>query len=74
MDLNKIMIYYVILYYIILYYIERVCKEWRYVLIKNGVNNTKAWARCGSQVISELDEDNVGVKSTDLTFICLFYG
>ena len=57
-----------------LYYIERMWKERLYILVDNGMHDIKPWAGCGYQVISELDEDNVGVKSTDLTFICLFYG
>ena len=56
----------------LLFYIERVWKEKRDRLIRSGVNDLKAWAYCGSEVISELNEENFGVKPSDLTLVCLF--
>ena len=55
-----------------LYYIEIVWKERVYILGDNGVHDIKPWAGRGYQVISELDEDNFGVKSTYLTLVFLF--
>ena len=51
---------------------ERVWKERRDQSIRNGVNDIKAWARCGAEIIEEMDEQNFGVKPTDLTLVCLF--
>ena len=56
----------------LLFYIERVWKEKRDRLIRNGVNDLKAWAYCGFEIISELNEENFGVKPSDLTLVCLF--
>ena len=56
----------------ILYYIERVWKERRNILRNNGMHYIKAWDWCGYKFISELNEDNFGVKSTDLVLVCLF--
>ena len=56
----------------IIFYMERVWKERRDQSIRNGVNDIKAWARCGAEIIEEMDEQNFGVKPTDLTLVCLF--
>jgi hypothetical protein len=47
-------------------------KEKRDRLIRNGVNSLKAWAYSGFEIISELNEENFGVKPSDLTLVCLF--
>ena len=41
-------------------------------LIRNGVNDLKAWAYCANDIISGLDEENFGVQPSDLTLVCLF--
>ena len=41
-------------------------------MIRNGVNDQKVWAHSGSETISELDEERLGIQSTDLLMICLF--
>jgi predicted GIY-YIG superfamily endonuclease len=56
----------------LLFYIERMWKVKRDGLIRNGVNDLKAWASCGSEIIAELDEENFGVNPSDLTLVCLF--
>jgi hypothetical protein len=56
----------------LLFCIERVWKEKRDRLIRNEVNDLKAWAYCGSEIISEFNEENFGVKPSDLTLVCLF--
>ena len=56
----------------ILFYMERVWKERRDQLRRNGVNDIKEWARCGAEIIEEVNEKNFGVKSTNLTLVCLF--
>ena len=56
----------------LLFYIELAWKEKRDQLIRNGVNDLKAWAHCSSEIISQLDEENFGVNPSDLTFIFLF--
>ena len=44
----------------------------RFRLIRNEVNDLKAWVYCGSEIISELNEENFGVKPSDLTLVSLF--
>ena len=56
----------------LLFYIERLWKERRDRLIRNGVNYTRVWALCGSEVIVELDEGNFDIKPNILTLVCLF--
>jgi len=56
----------------ILFYMDQVWKEHRDQLRRNEVNDIKAWARCGAEIIEEVNEENVGVKPTDLTLVCLF--
>ena len=41
-------------------------------MIRNGINDAKAWALGGEEVINGLDEINFGVKPSDLTLVCLF--
>ena len=53
-------------------YIERVWKEKRDQLIRNGVNDPKAWAYCGEEIINIINEDRFGIKPSDLTLVCLF--
>ena len=40
--------------------------------IRNGLIQTRAWGLSGSEVISELNEDSVGINSADSSFVCLF--
>lgn len=56
----------------LMFYIERIWKEKRDRLIRNGVNDIKAWALCGSDVISELDNQNFGITPNDLSLVCIF--
>ena len=56
----------------LLFYIEDAWKQKRDQMIRNGVNDAKAWALGGEEVINGLDEDNFGVKPSDLTLVCLF--
>ena len=53
-------------------YVERIWKEKRDELRENGVNDLKAWDRCGSEIIEQMDEENFGVTPSDLTLVCLF--
>ena len=41
-------------------------------LIRKGVNDIKAWALCGSDVIFQLDKQNFGIKPNDLSLVCIF--
>ena len=56
----------------LLFYIERIWKEKRDQLIRNGIDNAKSWALSGDEVINNLDEENFGVNPSDLTLVCLF--
>ena len=56
----------------ILYFTKRVWKERKYVLRNNVMHDIKDWDRCGYQVISLLNEDIFGAKSTDMTLVYLF--
>jgi hypothetical protein len=51
---------------------DQVWKEHRDQLRRNEVNDIKAWARCGAEIIEEVNEKKFGVKSTNLTLVCLF--
>ena len=55
-----------------MFYIEQVWKERSDQLIQNGVNDNKAWSLCGADIISDLDQESLGVKPTDFTLVCLF--
>ena len=52
--------------------IETRWKQRRNRLIRHGINDVKAWARCGSEILSDINEDRFGVSRTELTLICLF--
>ena len=41
-------------------------------MIINVVNKEKSWGKCGTEVISEINKDNFGVKPTYLKLVCLF--
>ena len=56
----------------LMFYVERIWKEKRNQLIRNGVNDIKAWALCGSDVIPQLDKQNFGIKLNDLSLVCIF--
>ena len=56
----------------LLFYIEDAWKQKRDQMIRNGINDAKAWALGGGEVINGLDEENFGVKASDLTLVCLF--
>ena len=56
----------------LLFYMERIWKEKRDQLIRNGINDAKSWALSGEEVINNLDEENFGVNPSDLTLVCLF--
>ena len=56
----------------LMFYIERIWKQKRDQLIINGINDIKAWALCGSEVISEIDRQSFGIKPNDLSLVCLF--
>jgi hypothetical protein len=53
-------------------YFERVWKEKRDRLIREGVNDMKEWAYCASEIIMTMNQENFGVDSTDLALVCLF--
>ena len=40
-------------------------------LRRNGVHDIKAWAFCGSKIIEGMDEENFGVKPSDLILVFL---
>ena len=40
--------------------------------IANGNNDSREWARCGQDVINELNHSDYGMESNDLTLILLF--
>ena len=54
------------------FYVERQWKDKRDRMISNGVQDTRVWANCGEEVISELDIENYGVNASDLTMVNLF--
>jgi len=56
----------------LMFYIERIWKEKRDQLIRNGVNDPKSWAYCGEESINFVNEDSFGIKPSDLTSVCLF--
>ena len=57
---------------IFFFFIEAAWKQKRDQMIRNGINDAKAWALGGEEVINGLDEINFGVKPSDLTLVCLF--
>ena len=56
----------------LLCYIETKWKQKRDRLIRNGNHDVKAWSLCGSEIISEINEEDFGITPTDLTLVCLF--
>ena len=56
----------------LLCYIETKWKQRRDRLIRNGINDMKAWPLCGSEIISEINEEDFGITRTDLNLVCLF--
>ena len=56
----------------LMFYVEQIWKQKRDRLIRNGVNDIKAWAFCGSDVISEVGNQNFGITPNDLSLLCLF--
>ena len=52
--------------------VERLWKERRDRLIINGVNGTKSWDLCESEIMIDIDEGNFGVQPTDLTLVNIF--
>ena len=51
---------------------ERIWKEKRDQLIRNGINDAKSWALSGEEVNNTFGEENFGVNPSDLTLVCLF--
>ena len=58
----------------LMFYVERQWKEKRNRLIRNGVNDINAWARCGSEVIAcmRTDVEAFGILPSELSLICVF--
>ena len=58
----------------LMFYVEREWKEKRNMLIRNGINDINAWARCGSEVIGcmRTDEEAFGSLPFELSLICVF--
>ena len=56
----------------LLFYMERRWKEERDHLIRNNTRDAREWALCGSVVINELNTENYGLSSSDITLVCLF--
>ena len=56
----------------LMFYIERTWKDKRNRMISNGVQDARAWANCGAEVINDLDIENYGVGASDLTMVNLF--
>ena len=42
------------------------------IQIRNGSIDARAWALSESEVISELNEENVSINPSDLSLVCLF--
>jgi hypothetical protein len=55
-----------------MFHVEHAWKVKRNELIRNGNNDVTAWVECSLDIISGLDEENYGVKPTDLTLVCLY--
>ena len=56
----------------LLFYIEIVWKEKRNQLIQNGINNAKLLALSREEIINNLDEENYGIRPSNLILVCLF--
>ena len=56
----------------LLFYIEAKWKQNLDKLVRQGVNDVRAWARCGSEIISNINEEYFGISPMDLTLVCLF--
>ena len=55
-----------------MFYAERLCKEGRDILIRNGFKDAKAWAICGSEILMDLDKEAFVVKPYGLALVSLF--
>ena len=56
----------------LLFCIEAKCMQYCNRLIREGVNIVRHWARYGSEIISNINEECFGVSPIDLTLVCLF--
>ena len=52
-----------------LFYTEAKWKQYHNILIRQGVNDLKAWARYGPEIISSINDKYFGVLSLDLTLV-----
>ena len=56
----------------LMFYIERKWKEVRNIKIRLGINDIKEWARCATEVIADIDEEQFGNQTSELSLVCLF--
>ena len=56
----------------LLFYMERRWKEERDNLIRNNTRDAREWALSGSVVINDLNTENYGLSSSDISLVCLF--
>ena len=55
------------------FYIEQQWKVKRDNLIRQGVNDQKRWAYCGTDIINQINNnDRFGMQSSELKLVCLF--
>ena len=53
-------------------FVEHKWKQRRDQLIINGINDPRQWARCGNDVIDNLNEDDFNIEKSELRLILLF--
>ena len=53
-------------------FVEQKWKERRDVLIRNGINDVRQWAKCGNDVIQHLNEGDNIFERCELRLILLF--
>ena len=55
------------------FYIEQQWKVKRDNLIRQGINDQKRWAYCGTDIINQINNnDRFGMQSSELKLVCLF--
>ena len=53
-------------------FIEQKWKERRDCLVRNGINDVRIWARCGNDVIDNIDEVAFNIERSELRLVLLF--
>ena len=53
-------------------HIEQKWKERRDILIQNGINDPRQWARSGNDIIEDIDVDYFAIERSELRLVLLF--